>query len=416
MRRVQSGARRVLIVVSVAAVALAQPALDGAAVARGPSAMTGRGMWIWYVSRSAGGDPAAIAAQARASGVATLYVKSADGATAWSQFSPALVAALHAAGLRVCAWQYVYGADPLGEAAQGARAARDGADCLVIDAEAEYEGRYAAAQAYLRSLRGAVGRGYPVGLASFPYVDYHPAFPYSVFLGRGGAQYDMPQMYWRDIGVGVGQVFRHTYTYNRIYRRTILPVGQVYGGPSAGDVQAFRALTVRYRAPGISWWDFAWASASALWPALGGSFGPALSASASGYPALGAGAQGDDVLWLQERLAGLYPDQRLTGRFAGQTRAHLAAFQAAHGLAATGVTDAATWRRLLHVVPVDVIWTASRAGTASARQSPDRPAGAPLSAGLAASTYEVLELGASHPSGRPGPGDPAATRAGPRPS
>jgi hypothetical protein len=41
-----------------------------------------------------------------------------------------------------------------------------------------------------------VGDAYPLALSSFPYVDYHPAFPYSVFLGQGGAQSNVPQLYW----------------------------------------------------------------------------------------------------------------------------------------------------------------------------------------------------------------------------
>ena len=40
---------------------------------------------------------AAIAAQAHAAGVSTVFVKSSDGSTNyWSQFSPQLVAELHA--------------------------------------------------------------------------------------------------------------------------------------------------------------------------------------------------------------------------------------------------------------------------------------------------------------------------------
>ena len=158
--------------------------IEAAASARPPN---GRAMWIWYVSRSAGGNLAAIAADARAAGVDTLIVKAADGVTPWSQFNRRLVSTFRAHGLHVCAWQYVYGAHPVAEAAAGARAARTGAQCLIIDAEAQYEGRYASAQIYLHRLRAAVGHRYRIGLTSFPYVDYHPAFPYSVFLGPGGA-------------------------------------------------------------------------------------------------------------------------------------------------------------------------------------------------------------------------------------
>ena len=111
------------------------------------------------------------------------------------------MAELHANGLKVCAWQYVYGTNPAGEANLGAQAVANGADCLVIDAEAEYEGHYGAAQTYITDLRAKIGPSYPLGLASFPYVSYHPSFPYSVFLGPDGAQYNAPQMYWKDIGV-----------------------------------------------------------------------------------------------------------------------------------------------------------------------------------------------------------------------
>ena len=141
-------------------------------------------MWIWYVSDSDGGNLASIVAQAHAADVTTLFIKSSDGSSNyWSQFSPQLVAELHANGLKVCAWQYVYGTNPAGEANLGAEAVANGADCLVIDAEGEYEGRYAAAQTYITDLRAKIGATYPLGLASFPYVYDHPSFPYSVFLG-----------------------------------------------------------------------------------------------------------------------------------------------------------------------------------------------------------------------------------------
>jgi len=96
-------------------------------------------MWIWYLSRSDGGSVPAIIARAHAAGVVTLIIKSSDGANYWSQFSPGLVRELRAGGLHVCAWQYVYGSEPRAEALAGARAVGAGAQCLIIDAEAEYE-------------------------------------------------------------------------------------------------------------------------------------------------------------------------------------------------------------------------------------------------------------------------------------
>ena len=383
---------RLALALAACVLALALP--SGAAA----NPLDGRSMWIWYVSRSAGGSPAQIVAQARSAGVTNVIVKSGDGAGYWSQFSSRLVRSLHAGGLHVCAWQYVYGTYPAAEAAIGADAARAGADCLIIDAEAEYEGRYASAQVYIDDLRAAVGSRYPVGLASFPYVDYHPAFPYSVFLGPGGAQFDLPQMYWNDIGVSPETVFHHTYTDNRIYRRAIYPLGQLYNvGPT--EVEVFRGLTVRYRSHGISWWDWAWADAAGLWGALSGPYLAAGAVASLGYPSLGFGSAGDEVVWLQEHLARAIPGQRITGTFASQTRGNLRAFQRRRHLAVTGRTDPATWYALFRLAPVRVSWAAAAAGAADGGGGHTRGGGlaargsAPASASLPALAYEIPRSG-----------------------
>jgi hypothetical protein len=290
--------------------------------------------------------------------VATVFVKSSDGSSNyWSQFSPQLVAELHANGLKACAWQYVYGSNPAGEANLGARAAAAGADCLVIDAESQYEGHYAAAQTYINDLRAKVGPNYPIGLASFPYVSYHPSLPYSVFMGPNGAQYNAPQMYWKDIGVSVDTVYANTYIGNRIYGRPIFPLGQTYGGVRTADLLRFREEAVDYGATGVSFWDWQETPASG-WSTLAAPLAPLTSVTPnSSYPALSSGAKGDQVLWMQEHLATALPAQETTGSFGSQTTTNLLAFQSAHGIAPSGKTDAATWAALLALPPVAVNWT-----------------------------------------------------------
>jgi hypothetical protein len=322
------------------------------------SPFDGQGMWIWYVNRSNGGSVASIVAQAHAAGVSTLFIKSSDGASNyWGQFSPQLVGELHANGLKACAWQYVYGSNPRGEAALGAQAAANGADCLVIDAESEYEGHYSAAQTYISELRATVGPSYPIGLATFPYVSYHPSEPYSVFLGPGGAQYNAPQMYWKDIGVSVDTVYANTYIGNRIYGRPIFPLGQTYGGVSASDLLRFREEAVGYGASGLSFWDWQ-ETGSREWATLAAPLLPLTSVTPnSEYPELARGAKGDQVLWLQEHLATAVPAQPTTGSFSSETAANLSAFQTAHGIPPSGVATAATWTALLALPPVAVNWT-----------------------------------------------------------
>jgi len=318
----------------------------------------GQGMWIWYMSRSEGGSVPAIVARAHAAGVSTLFIKSSDGSqNYWSQFSTKLVQELHANGLKACAWQYVYGTSPAGEAALGAEAVANGADCLVIDAEAEYEGHYAAAQTYINDLRAKVGPSYPIGLASFPYVSYHESFPYSVFLAPGAAQYNAPQMYWHDIGVSVDTVYANTYIGNRIYGRPIFPLGQTYGGVSSSELLRFREEAPLYGAKGLSYWDWQ-ETGSALWRTLAAPLTPLSGVTpASSYPALASGSKGDQVLWMQEHLASAIATQATTGSFDSKTATNLRTFQSAHGIAASGVTDAATWAALLALPPVGVSWT-----------------------------------------------------------
>ena len=341
-------------------VVVAPPPTTTATTASG-TAFAGQGMWIWYMSASDGGSVASIAAQAHAAGVTTLFVKSSDGPTNyWSQFSPQLVAELHANGLKVCAWQFVYGNEPIGEADLGAEAVTNGAECLVIDAEGEYEGHYAAAQRYIETLRAKIGPSYPLGLASFPYVNYHPSFPYSVFLGPNGAQFNVPQMYWHDIGTSVAQVYVNTFEQNLIYGRPILPLGQTYGGVSSTELVDFRSLASAYGAGGDSFWD--WQESSATdWAALAAPLNTTLTVPQPELtsPLLKEGNNGDQVLWLQEHLATAVPGQPTTGVFEATTKANLEQFQTAHAIPASGETDPDTWAALLALAPVPVNWTGS---------------------------------------------------------
>ena len=328
-----------------------------------------RGMWIWYASMSDGGNLSSIIAEAHAYGIDTLFIKSGDGTDAWSQFNSQLVSTLHAAGLKVCAWQYVYGDDPTTEAQIGAAAARDGADCVAIDAESEYQGKYVQAQTYFTWLRKLVGAGYPVALAGLPYVDYHPGFPYSVFLGPGGAQYDMPQMYWVDIGESVGQVFAHTYAYNDPYRRPIAPIGQLYGRPTPGQILRFRRTSMTYGAAGVSWWDWAWAGANpGDWRWISQPVAPLADPTAP-VASIRPRAQGDLVVWAQEHLISAGYRIRVDGGFGANTLAAVEAFQSAHGLTVDGIIGPETWHALLGYAPAPVRWSVGGARVASAAGS-----------------------------------------------
>jgi hypothetical protein len=338
----------------------AVPKVGGQTPARGtlPQQFAGAGMWIWDLPKTEGGNIAAIAAKAHAYGISTVFVKSADGATSYNgQFSPELVAALHANGLRACAWQYVYGTDPLGEANLAADAVRTGADCFVIDAESQYEGRYAAAQQYVNALRAQIGPAYPVGFTSFPYVDYHPRLPYSVFLGPNAAQANLPQVYWKDIGDTVDAASAHTLAHNRIYGTAIAPLGQSYQGPAPADVARFRSIWAGYGSGGVSWWSWQ-STGDPVWPMLGPAGVFAIPFIDPGWPALSKGKKGDEVVWLQQHLASYDPTVAVTSTFDAATDAAVRRLQTERQLPVTGTTDPQTWAAALSFPLQPVDWTA----------------------------------------------------------
>ena len=97
--------------------------------------------------------------------------------------------------------------------------------------------------------------------------DYHPRLPYSVFLGPGAAQANLPQVYWKDIGGTVDAVSGHTLAHNRIYGVAIAPLGQTYDNPPPEDIARFRSLWAAYGSAGLSWWSWQ-ATGEDEWAAL----------------------------------------------------------------------------------------------------------------------------------------------------
>jgi hypothetical protein len=379
--------RPALIAGLVATCALVFGASTATAGAATP--LDGNGMWIWQLSAS-GGTADAVAKKATKRNIDVVMIKSSDAADPWAQFTPELVDVLHDAGLKVCAWQFVYGGSPRPEARVGAQAVDEGADCLLIDAEAHYEGRYKAADRYIDELRDRIGKDYPLALASFPYVDFHPSFPYSVFLGPGAAQYNVPQMYWKTIGTSVRNIYEHTYEVNAPFKRPIFPLGQTYLNVSRKSVIRFRKYARRYDAAGVSWWS--WQETKGMeWRWVGKPLGAGAGKSraavaSSAYATLASGDAGDLVVWAQQHLAAHGDAVAVDGTYGAETVQAVRRFQASEGLAPSGELDDATWRALLERRPVPIDW--SRIGSPAGACAAGTTA-VPDSASLDALRFEV---------------------------
>jgi hypothetical protein len=315
-----------------------------------PEPVQGNGQWIWMMSRS--GSIASIIARAQRNGLRTLYIKSGDGRSYWTQFDRA-VGPLKAAGLRVCAWQYVLGKRPEVEAAIAARAVRAGADCFVIDAESEFErykDRYSRVQRYLRALRAQVGPTYPVGMTSFPYVDYHGPFPYSAFFtGPDAANFNMPQVYWKAFRTSAAKAVDRTIRWNRIFGVPMALLGSTYMRETRAEITSFRCAAQAAGVQGVSWWD--WQETRPFqWSALGNTLACRTTASlpsTTRYPVFGVKSRGDHVRRFQQLLLAAGVPVPVDGVFGTRTAQALASYRAARGLAQSSVTDDGVWADLL---------------------------------------------------------------------
>lgn len=316
-----------------------------------PAVFAGTSLWIWKLDQAEGGNVAAIIAKAKQAGVSTLFIKSSDGVTSeGSQFSRALVDQLRAADLHVCAWQFIYGGDPIGEAAAAAEAIRAGAQCFVINAEQQYDGRYAQAQQYLAALRAApgVGNDYPLGFTSIGNTFARPALPYSVFLGpRGGAQVAIPQVDWPAAKRPVAEVSREVAKGWRIYGRPMVPLAQIDGDATSADIQQFRAIWEQYGSVGTSY--FRWGVGPAdLWTTLPQPSPTLDSVGDPDWAQFYSGTTGDGARWAQQHLATFDPAITIDGEFGPGTESVVRRFQEARGLTpTTGGTGPRTWEALL---------------------------------------------------------------------
>jgi hypothetical protein len=331
------------------------PAAGLAAGSSVPKQFAGTALWVNQIALPQTGQQ--LAAEAANAGVRTLYVKAAEGSTAELQFSAVLVGEMRAAGESVCAWTFARGQDPTAEATAAVAAVHDGAQCLVVDAEGEYDKLYGAAQVFVRALRSQLGARFPIGLASQAEVAQHPTFPYSVFLGPGGFNAVLPQIYWLDFGVSVDAAYAATIGGNSIYGRPILPLGQLYNSPTPAQLTRFRALARAYGAPGSSFFDLDVAQPGEL-EALSAPL-PSIAHKAIVAPTLHAGACGDEIVQAQELLNAAGAHLPVGGFFGAETARAVSSFQAHHRLSPSGVLDPVTWRALLRFHPREPSWTSA---------------------------------------------------------
>ena len=198
-------------------------------------ALLGKGFFIWKIQGCENGDSSAIARLAAQAGLSHILVKIADGTYSYNldtskrDLVPPVVQSLHAAGIQVWGWHYLYGDDPLGEANKAIqRIQQTDVDGYVIDVEKEYKvpGKSRAAVTFLNRLR-SVFPSLPVALCSYRFPSYHPQIPWKEFLAR--CDINMPQVYWQGSHNPADQLSRCMDEFQTLTPfRPIIPAGSAY--------------------------------------------------------------------------------------------------------------------------------------------------------------------------------------------
>ena len=236
---------------------------------------TGKGMFIWRIERI--GTPASIAAQAKAAGFSHVLVKIADFVDyADYPLVTELVSQLHAEGISVFGWQYVYLWDPAKEAGVAAmRCQITGCDGFVIDAEKECKNKPTEAAIYCHELLDKLPTDYPIGLSSYRFPSYHPELPWGIF--RGICDFDMPQVYWEQAHNPAEQLQKSYIEFQAMYPRLpYIPTGAAYPTslwePTTADIQAFIAESDKLGLGGYNFWEWYCAQHDIpeLWPIITG--------------------------------------------------------------------------------------------------------------------------------------------------
>src|SRR2546421_7406989 len=180
----------------------------------------GKGDWIWRIDAAMVNTGTTtvqgLVDYLKGKGFKWLIVKAGDGNSGpvtgtWGQFNRDLVNRVHAAGMKIFGYEFVYGG--VSPNSKGATTTQTGErnvmdeimskspDGLMLDAEGEWE-RLANANTVAENYGKYFKGRYPtklLGHAPFAYAHLHTAFPYQGF-GKY-ADVVMPQMYWKTISI-----------------------------------------------------------------------------------------------------------------------------------------------------------------------------------------------------------------------
>ncbi|HEU5447673.1 MAG TPA: peptidoglycan-binding domain-containing protein [Acidimicrobiia bacterium] len=340
-----------------AAVAEAVPAAPAVAppaevAAPKPILPLGKGMWLYQLSMSEGGDATKVVSKAKALGLTHLYTRlgsSKKGFYGQDELNKLLPVA-HAAGIKVIGWDFVYLTDPIADAVRSKAeidyVTPDGhkIDAFSADIESVQEGVNLTAEGaalYGAKLRELVGPNYPL-IATVPRPSPKKSFPFAEVTAAFDAI--APMVYWqnRDPATDVAGAIDYLAQFNK----PIMPIGQAYnGGPEGGpdrdppkeQLVAFMNTAHAKGAVAVSFWVWNHATPEQF---------AAIDQAHTWELPIGRAATGAAAVFLQRVLNLLGQSVTPDGTLGPATQTAIANVQRAFGLPPTGRLDAATARSI----------------------------------------------------------------------
>jgi hypothetical protein len=241
----------------------------------------GKGFFIWKVSNCEGGDPEKIALTAYKSGLTHVLVKIANGiydynydAVLKKDLVAPLAHALAKYNIKTWGWHYVFGNLPKEEAKTAIRQIQKiPLDGYIIDAEAEYKGKYTPCRIFMSELRNALPT-FQMALSSFRYPKFHNDLPWTDFLSK--CEINMPQVYWEQAQNPGEQLERCVNEFKTIVTpfNPIIPTGSAYGAnnwyPKPAEITEFLNKAVSMGLTGVNFWswDYCRRSLPDLWDTI----------------------------------------------------------------------------------------------------------------------------------------------------
>jgi hypothetical protein len=226
----------------------------------------GKGWFIWVITQTMGGNPAAIAAAAKAAGVGHVFWHIHDGylpetrVPGGADLTP-FIAAMKAVGIESWGWGAVYRSTWSQGADRAIEAMRKHPDLVgyILDAEAPIKNAHAEATALMKKLRYYLP-SMPIGLSSYRFPKYHPELPWTEF--RSQCDFDIPQVYWEqnNSDTAGSQQLQASYNefQNMVPKLPFVPTGAAYkaGGwqPTSKQVKGFLDQARKMNLPGANCW------------------------------------------------------------------------------------------------------------------------------------------------------------------